>query len=241
MPKVKVGCCGFPKGKKVYFSQFSLVEVQQTFYKPPSLETARKWRQEAPASFEFTLKAWQLITHPISSPTYQKAGVKITRDQANKYGFFKPSEQVFEAWLKTRDVAKALRARVIVFQCPPRFADAAENVENMRAFFSKVNREDFIFVWEPRGDWKGKRIASLCHELDLIHCTDPLVTKPIYGKTKYFRLHGGPRYSHQYTQDELEGLKSQISGEAYVLFNNITMYQDALQFLQLTSSKKDEQ
>jgi len=238
MSQVKVGCCGFPKGRKVYFSQFSLVEIQQTFYKPPSLETALKWYHEAPPNFEFTLKAWQLITHPTSSPTYQKAGVKITRDRANNYGFFKPSDEVFEAWLKIRDVAKALKAKVIIFQCPPRFTDTAENVENMRAFFSKVNREDFLFVWEPRGDWEGKRIASLCRELDLVHCVDPLVAKSVYGKTKYFRLHGGPRYRHQYTHQELERLKSQIGGETYVLFNNITMYEDALQFLQLVKSKK---
>ncbi len=237
MSQVKVGCCGFPKGKKVYFPQFSLVEVQQTFYKPPSLATALKWRQEAPADFEFTLKAWQLITHPTSSPTYQKAGVKITRDQAKNYGFFKPSDQVFEAWLKTRDVAKALEARAIVFQCPPRFTETAENIENVRAFFSKVNREDFLFVWELRGDWKEKRIASLCRELDLVHCVDPLVTKPVFGKIKYFRLHGGPRYRHEYSQEELERLRDQISGETYVLFNNITMYGDALQFLQLLKRK----
>lgn len=233
MPQVKVGCCGFPKGRKVYFSQFSLVEVQQTFYKPPALETALKWRREALENFEFSLKAWQLITHPASSPTYQKAGVKIAPDQAKNYGFFKPSDQVFEAWLKTWEVAKALRARVIVFQCPPRFTDTAENVENMRAFFSKVNREDFLFVWEPRGDWEERNIASLCRELDLVHCVDPLVTKPAYGKTKYFRLHGGPRYQHQYSDEELEKLKRLTEDDTYVLFNNVTMYQDALRLLQL--------
>jgi uncharacterized protein YecE (DUF72 family) len=69
MNGLKVGCCGFPRGRKEYFRQFRLVEVQQTFYKMPDLETAIKWRQEAPTDFEFTLKAWQLITHPPTSPT----------------------------------------------------------------------------------------------------------------------------------------------------------------------------
>jgi len=32
---------------KYYFAQFKLVEVQQTFYKPPTLNTALNWRQEA--------------------------------------------------------------------------------------------------------------------------------------------------------------------------------------------------
>jgi len=44
MSRVKVGCCGFPKGKKAYFRQFKLAEIQQTFYKPPSVEIVKKWR-----------------------------------------------------------------------------------------------------------------------------------------------------------------------------------------------------
>jgi len=42
MNEIKVGCCGFPKGKKKYFEQFKLVEIQQTFYKPPITGTAKK-------------------------------------------------------------------------------------------------------------------------------------------------------------------------------------------------------
>lgn len=58
---------------KDYFKQFKLVEVQQTFYKLPKLETALKWRGTAPSDFEFTLKASQLITHPAASLTYRRA------------------------------------------------------------------------------------------------------------------------------------------------------------------------
>ena len=71
MPRVKVGCCGFPRGMKDYFSHFRLVEVQQTLYKMPKLETALRWRQQAPSDFNFTVKAWQLITHPATRPTYR--------------------------------------------------------------------------------------------------------------------------------------------------------------------------
>lgn len=36
---VKVGCCGFLQGMARYFQEFRLVEVQQTFYRPPHLNT----------------------------------------------------------------------------------------------------------------------------------------------------------------------------------------------------------
>ncbi len=44
MSRVKVGCCGFAKGRGKYFQQFRLVEIQQTFYKPPSVGIVKKWR-----------------------------------------------------------------------------------------------------------------------------------------------------------------------------------------------------
>jgi uncharacterized protein YecE (DUF72 family) len=63
MKQIKVGCCGFPTARKNYFQEFNLVEIQETFYRPPSIDGAAKWREEAPQDFEFSLKAWQVITH----------------------------------------------------------------------------------------------------------------------------------------------------------------------------------
>ena len=230
---VRVGCCGFPKGRENYFSQFKVVEVQQTFYKPPLPETALRWREEAPGGFEFCLKAWQLITHPPSSPTYRKAGIAISPGKEGCYGWFKPSEEVREAWGKTEQIAKALKARVILFQCPPGFKETLENIENMRCFFRWVERGEFLFAWEPRGGWSDSQVKALCEELDLIHCVDPLERAPLYGRVKYFRLHGGPGYRHTYSDEELDQLWGMAEGEVYVLFNNLSMYDDALRFIKL--------
>lgn len=233
MKKVKVGCCGFAKGMKHYFPQFRLVEVQRTFYKPPQVDTALRWRQEAPADFEFAIKAWQPITHPCSSPTYRKAGLNIPPGKGGNYGFFKPTEEVMEAWRKTREIAEALRARVIVFQCPPSFREEAQNLENMRRFFGAVERR-FLFVWEPRGGWSERVVKALCEELELVHCVDPMEGEPLYGERRYFRLHGGPGYGHKYSDGELKWLCDRWGGEeAYFLFNNLSMYEDALRFERL--------
>jgi uncharacterized protein YecE (DUF72 family) len=239
--RVKVGCCGFARGMKEYFRQFRLVEVQQSFYKMPKLETALKWREEAPADFEFTLKAWQLITHPATSPTYRKAGVKIPPGSEERYGFFSPSDEVRKAWEETREFAQALKARVIVFQCPPSFRETPENINNIRRFFQSVKEPDFLFVWEPRGGWSELTIKALCSELGLIHCVDPFAGESLYGKPRYFRLHGGPAYRHRYSAEELKNLKDKIAGEeTYVLFNNLNMYHDALTFARLVEEGSDE-
>ena len=233
MIRVKVGCCGFPKGMKGYFPLFDVVEVQQTFYKPPRLETALRWRGEAPGDFEFVVKAWQLITHPPKSPTYRRAGVEIEPERERSYGFFRPTDEVMGAWQRTAEVAEALGARIILFQCPASFEPSPENVENIRVFFRSVER-DFTFAWEVRGGWDEGLVKSLCEELDLVHCVDPTQGSPLCRGLRYFRLHGGPGYRHNYSDEELERLKGMIGGgETYFMFNNLAMYDDALRFKRL--------
>lgn len=225
---IKVGCCGFSKARADYFRHFSLVEVQRTFYKLPQLETCRRWRVEAPSSFEFTLKAWQLITHQPSSPTYRKAKLEV--DEPDQYGLFRPSREVFGAWERTLEIAKVLEARVVLFQCPASFTPSLDHLANMRAFFGAAERDGLISVWEPRGDWSDRLIEELCRELDLVHCVDPFQRLPVYGELAYFRLHGKGGYRYRYTDGDLGDVLAWCGEypEAYCLFNNITMFDDAL-------------
>jgi hypothetical protein len=72
-----------------YEQSFSGVEVQQTFYQPPQISTLKRWRQDSPADFEFTLKAWQLITHEARSPTYRRLRKELSETEKDEAGFFK--------------------------------------------------------------------------------------------------------------------------------------------------------
>jgi uncharacterized protein YecE (DUF72 family) len=232
---VKVGCCGFPTNKKEYFKKFSLVEIQSTFYEIPArIETVKKWREEAPRDFEFTLKAFQVITHDSKSPTYKRLKRKFGNPK--NYGFFKNTKEVFDAWEMTREVAKALNSKIIVFQSPASFRPEKENIENFRRFFKKIKEKNFISVWEPRGNWPEDLIRGLCKELNLVHCVDPFKQKPLFGKINYFRLHGKPGYNlrYEYTEKDLkELLKFCDKKENYVLFNNLSMAKDAFRFQKL--------
>ena len=227
---IRIGCCGFPVSMKRYFQFFNTVEIQKTFYKPPQADTAKKWRTQAPKGFEFTLKAWQVITHPPSSPTYRKAGIEV-----KDAGFFKPTEEVFNAWEVTKEIAKILDAKFVVFQTPRSFRDTDENIENMREFFGSIER-DFVFGFEPRG-WRENKVREVCQELDLIHVVDPFTSKQLYGDICYFRLHGF-NYKHKYTDEELLKLKGLISKPGYVMFNNVHMFDDALRFKKLIEAER---
>ncbi|MEW6214692.1 MAG: DUF72 domain-containing protein [Nitrospirota bacterium] len=237
---VKTGCCGFPVARQKYFRHFNVVELQQTFYQPPRLETAMKWRKDAPPEFEFTLKIWQLITHPPESPTYRKLNQAIPEKKKKYYGFFKPTDEVFSAWEEMNRIADVLKARAVVFQCPASFKPTGGNKQNLKRFFSSIERKDFYLVWEPRGPWQKEEIKALCEDLGLIHCVDPFKEESLYGEIAYFRLHGKDGYRYQYTDEELKALMAKVRQRKtlnYVMFNNVYMFEDARRFSELNKSR----
>jgi uncharacterized protein YecE (DUF72 family) len=106
----------------------------------------------------------------------------------------------------------------------------------MKNFFKKIKRKDYVFCWEPRGNWEDKLVKEICQDLDLVHCVDPFKKNSVFGKINYFRLHGITGYSYRYTEKDLKTLKemiNKIQKPTYVMFNNVYMYEDALNFKKL--------
>jgi uncharacterized protein YecE (DUF72 family) len=230
------------EGQKNYHRDFEVVEVQETFYQPGSIGKYEKWRSAAPREFEFTVKAWQLITHEPSSPTYRKLKSAIPHGKKDRYGSFRPTQEVFAAWEVTDMIAQALDAKVILFQSPSSFAPLRENERNMRTFFKTIDRRGHLLCWEPRGDWQDKDIKRICGDLDLVHCVDPFKAQPLHGRVRYFRLHGRPGYNlrYRYTKQDLQELLGMIDRKrAYVLFNNLGMLHDAKRFQSLIESRSE--
>ena len=235
---MKVGCCGFPVGRRRYWPELSCVEVQQTFYHPPREDTLRRWRQEAPPGFEFTLKAWQLITHPPSSPTYRRLRMRIPPEQRHRYGGFQPTPEVLGAWEATRRAAEALGARLVILQCPASFRPTPENIRHMREFFERVERGGLVLGWEPRG-WPAEAIVEVCRDLGLVHVVDPFQGPSLWGDLAYWRLHGKGGYSYRYTEEDLAWLREQVPPDRplYAMFNNASMFEDARRFRDLLTAR----
>lgn len=233
-----VGCCGWAEAQPRYVQRFPAIEIQTTFYQPPALEVARRWKTLAPPQFQFCMKAWQLITHTCTSPTYRRLKEGIGEGEREFYGSFRPTEQVMLAWERTRDIARVIDARVIVFQCPKSFLPTRENLRNLAAFFAAIDREGRLLAWEPRGDeWRPEIVRAVCEDHGLIHCVDPFKTAPATGGALYWRLHGRTGYRYRYTEEDLAelasmlGVHSAVPGPRYVMFNNIYSKDDAQRFL----------
>lgn len=244
--EVRVGCCGwtslsasdvgeetwrehYAHKLQLYAAHFPLVEVNSTFYRLPKVATAERWREladEVNPDFEFTVKAFQGITH--------------------KARFKGPAAR--EAFARSAEIARALRANILLLQCPPSWGPTPENEGAFRSFLSEIERDEFLVVWEPRGRWEEEqeRVAEFCEEFGLLHCTDPFKAQPVtVGPIAYLRLHGAPpgtqMYRYTYTDRDLCELRERILGSrasaVYVLFNNDTMVPDALRFRKLLGER----
>jgi uncharacterized protein YecE (DUF72 family) len=240
---IKVGCCGwgfYKGGLKAYQKKFSPVEIQQTFYKLPMLKTAERWRAHVPEGFEFTVKAWQAITHLPTSPTWRRSCLKPEELKQRQYGWLRPTEDNFDAWRHTKEICGALGAKICVLQCPPNFKCTRGNIEKMRIFLSKIYRGELALAWEPRGDWNEHpdEIANICDEFKLIHVVDLMRREPLSKhRTAYIRLHGlNPReydYNYRYSKTEIGEIAdrarnlSKAHDEVYLMFNNVFMYESA--------------
>jgi len=237
-----IGCCGWAGSQPQYFSQFPVIEIQSTFYDPPAMKVAVRWRALAPLEFEFCIKAWQLITHAPSSPTYRRLRKPIDAERSAFFGSFQDTDEVWQAWLTTLEIADAVRASVLLFQCPASFRASRPNIENLSRFFQKIGPQPFRLAWEPRGPWPREMVRDLCAQYGLVHCVDPLRSAPDSQKATYWRLHGNGSYSYRYTDDDLLELRNLLllapSGpHAYILFNNVTMKEDAMRFSRLLHAR----
>jgi uncharacterized protein YecE (DUF72 family) len=193
-----------------YVQRFPLVEVQHTFYEPPNDAMLVRWRSQAPTRFEFTMKAWQRITHESGSPTYRRERRKLTEEERGHVGAFRSTPPVLEAWARTLACARLLRATAVLLQCPRSFRPTPDNVSRMRTFLTTV-------------------------ELDLVHVVDPMQTETVTPEQTYYRLHGTTGSRHVHTDDELRRLRDLVDGRPnpYVLFNNLPRVGDAQRFLDL--------
>ncbi|MDB4965642.1 MAG: hypothetical protein JWN44_1331 [Myxococcales bacterium] len=233
MRDVRVGLCGFTVAIGDYARLFDVVEVQQTFYDPPREATLERWRLTMPR-LEFTLKAWQLITHLSSSSTYRRLRRPLDDRARAEAGGFRWNPTVEGAWRTTLRCAKILGATAILFQCPASFRAIDENVANLRRFFGAIGPTPGVrYLWEPRGPWPDALVAELCEELGLTHVVDPLARPTVTRGLTYYRLHGTTGARHVYTDAELDALWRVVpaEGTTYVMFNNMPRVGDSERFV----------
>jgi uncharacterized protein YecE (DUF72 family) len=127
----------YPKGVssaearlKFYASQFPIVEVDSSYYFPPSERNAVLWVERTPKEFTFNVKAYSLLTnHPTKIDSLYKdvreALPKEVTEKRNVYREKVPSELMDEVWERFRDALMPLHSAgklgAVLFQFPQWF------------------------------------------------------------------------------------------------------------------------
>lgn len=214
---------------KRYFEKYQLVELNSTFYEYPRPETVKGWREKASENFEFTVKAHQDISH--------KSKMRV-------------DETSLKSFETMKQICKTLKAKILLIQTPGSFKP--DKLGDAEKFFKAVDREDLILAWETRGpEWEKRevyeKLSQVLKDLGVVHVTDPFRVLPAYtGQTAYFRLHGlgEELYYYQYSDEELRKLMELVKPfenegkTVYVLFNNLSMFEDGLRFMEYLAKGK---
>ena len=246
---ILVGCCGKAGySLKAYSKLFDILETQEAFYRIVGEKTLVRWREEAAGKLAFSIKAFQGLTHPGSSPTWRRAGSLPEWFDKSRAGLLADTPEVRASWLISVKAAKLLNAIFIVVQLPPSFKPTDDNIRRIREFFGKFKDRGGIGIGiEVRGtSWSeySDVLRDSLREAEATHIVDPLFQDPVYvHELAYFRLHGRlPSYRYQYTTNELRILAEKVKRyrDSLVLFNNLAMAEDAIRFKNLVRGSKEQ-
>jgi uncharacterized protein YecE (DUF72 family) len=115
---------------RFYAERFPLVEVDSTYYFPPSERNAVLWIERTPRGFTFNVKAYSLLTnHPTRRDSLYKdlrsELPKELEDKRNLYREHLPDQVVEEVWQRFHDALMPLHSAgklgAVLFQFPQWF------------------------------------------------------------------------------------------------------------------------
>ncbi len=197
---IRIGCSGWhyrhwigrfypektPASKMLdlYIRSFDTVELNNSFYKLPKVETFECWKRATPKDFLFAVKASRFITHN-----------KKLKDPQNALDNFLPRAEVLGRKLGP-----------ILFQLPPRWRINLERLEEFLAMLPRYHRYTFEFR-EP--SWETEETYALLRRYNAAYCIYQLAGyhTPVHltADWTYIRLHGptGRKYQGSYERKTL--------------------------------------
>jgi uncharacterized protein YecE (DUF72 family) len=126
---------------RYYAEQFPIVEVDSSYYAPPSARNSELWAARTPAGFVFNVKAYALLTgHPARVerlPAWLREALPAAA-QAKKNAYRKDlgEDAVEKLWELHRHalapLADAGKLGAVLFQFPPWFVSSAANAAYVR-------------------------------------------------------------------------------------------------------------
>lgn len=190
-----------------YATQFGTAELNGVFYRTPSLEAVRGWRDQTPDDFVFAWKASKFITH----------WKRLSERSVNSL-----------ALIEERLAILGPKAGPVLFQLPQRFE---ANPERLKSFITLVPNGWRCAFEFRHASWYSKEIFGILRKADIALCISDHHHAPApwlaTARHVYVRGHGpGGKYHGHYSDHELREWARKIAAwrkqrrEVYVYFDN---------------------
>jgi uncharacterized protein YecE (DUF72 family) len=174
-----------------YARYFNAVELNSSFYRPPSAAAARAWAKKTPADFRFTAKLWQKFTHP---RMFEESTGQAARVDAADFERFADG---------IGPLAEAGKLGALLAQFPHSFKPDSATVEYLADLIQRFEAESFPLAVELRqrewtGDGEAARAARRLFEdagvawvmIDEPKFRTSIRDVPLTSRLGYFRFHG---------------------------------------------------
>ena len=227
----------YPRGKVnelEYYSQFfNTVEVNSTFYRPPSPVYVQNWARRTPADFLFTVKLWQKFTHP-----------KMYREATGEEAVVLQSD-VDQFRQGIEPLAEAGKLGALLAQFPPSFRNDEHGRQILAAVVRVFGQYKLAVELRHRSWSDDDTTAQSLRESNVawVQIDEPRFKSSIAGKLPvtadmaYFRFHGRnsemwwkgdneTRYKYLYSPEEIDELSAKVKSAAgqtqllFIFFNN---------------------
>ena len=119
---------------RYYAEQFPIVEVDSTYYFPPSEKNSVLWIERTPKDFTFNVKAYSLLTNHPTRPDSLNKDLELPEELTDKKNLYReqlPNTIVDEVWQRFRDALMPLHSAgklgAVLFQYPQWFVIGRKN------------------------------------------------------------------------------------------------------------------
>jgi uncharacterized protein YecE (DUF72 family) len=182
-----------------YSRRLPAVEINNTFYRLPQPSMVENWKAQVPASFRFSIKATQRITH-----------IKRLNNVADETKYLLETVSLLEG-----------RLGVVLFQLPPNMKKDAGRLKTFLGLLPAETRAAFEFRHES---WFDDEIFSLLREKDCALVVSDTDEKPLTeiistASWGYLRLRR-TAYEDGDLTEWLKRVKDQKWKDAFVFFKH---------------------
>lgn len=195
------------KDQLQYFTaNFDTVELNNSFYRQPTLQNFETWQEQAPENFIYAVKANRYFTH--------LKKLNVTQNE------------IVEFLNASLGLGKKLGP--ILFQLPPKWNINIERLER----FLKMLPPEYRYTFEFRNpDWYQEEVFGLLKKYNCAFCIYDLAghQSPIIATADfiYIRLHGpGDKYQGSYSHNALTKWAKMCNAwmnekkDVYIYFDN---------------------